>query len=209
MLDIGRVCVKTAGREAGKYCVIVKKMEESFVLITGPKSVTGVKRRRCNTNHLEPTMDKVKIKEDASDSEVEKALKEIGFEEKEVRVSAKPRIEALRAEVKPEPKEEIEERPEPKKSVEKKAKEKRPGEKRAKPKAKKPKAKPKAEKPEKAKPEKKGIVKRILKKPGKKPEEKKPKVVKKVKKEKLKKKPGKKAKPKAKPKAKVKKKKSK
>ena len=76
MYEIGRVCMKTAGREAGKYCVIVKKEDENFVMVTGPKSVTKVNRRRCNINHLEPLMEKVNIKSDASDADVLKAYQE-------------------------------------------------------------------------------------------------------------------------------------
>ena len=75
MIDVGRVCVKIAGRETGKICVIVKKMDDNFVLVTGPKSVTNVKRRRCNIEHIEPLKFKLDIKKDASDSEVEAALK--------------------------------------------------------------------------------------------------------------------------------------
>jgi large subunit ribosomal protein L14e len=73
MLDVGRVCLKTAGREAGRYCVIVKNVDENFVLVTGPRELTSVKRRRCNINHLEPLMDALNIKSDAPDSEVLKA----------------------------------------------------------------------------------------------------------------------------------------
>ncbi len=76
MLEIGRVCMKLAGREAGKYCVVVKRMDEGFVLVTGPKELTSVKRRRCNVNHLEPMEDTIKIKSDAADSDVLKAYQE-------------------------------------------------------------------------------------------------------------------------------------
>ncbi len=69
-IEVGRVCVKIAGREAGRYCVVVKRIDENFVLITGPKPLTGVKRRRCNIRHLEPTPYKLEIKEDASDREI-------------------------------------------------------------------------------------------------------------------------------------------
>jgi large subunit ribosomal protein L14e len=73
MMDIGRICLKTAGREAGKYCCIVKKVDANFVMVTGPKEVTSVKRRRCNITHLEPVEQTVKISSDASDSDVMKA----------------------------------------------------------------------------------------------------------------------------------------
>ena len=76
MFEIGRVCMKTAGREAGKYCVIIKKEDENFVTVTGPKSLTSVKRRRCNINHLDPLTEKVNIKSDASDADVLKAYQE-------------------------------------------------------------------------------------------------------------------------------------
>ena len=77
-IDIGRICVKLSGREAGGKCVIVDVVDKSFVLITGPKKVTGVKRRRVNINHVEPLQDKIEIKRGASDEEVSEALKAAG-----------------------------------------------------------------------------------------------------------------------------------
>jgi len=77
-LNIGQVCMKTAGREAGKYCVIIKKIDNNFFFITGPRELTGVKRRRCNIDHLEPVSHFLKIKEDAGDKEVIKAYETAG-----------------------------------------------------------------------------------------------------------------------------------
>jgi large subunit ribosomal protein L14e len=74
-IDVGRICVKLAGREAGRKCVIVDTVDKSFVLITGPKNVSGVKRRRVNINHLEPLQDKIDLKRGASDEEVSEVLK--------------------------------------------------------------------------------------------------------------------------------------
>lgn len=74
-IEVGRVCVKLSGREAGRKCVIVDLVDKTFVLITGPKSVTGVKRRRANTNHVEPLTEKLDIKRGASDEEIEGVLK--------------------------------------------------------------------------------------------------------------------------------------
>ena len=74
-IEVGRVCVKLTGREAGRKCVIVDVIDKSFVLITGPKKATGVKRRRANINHVEPLQDKIKLKRGASDEEVMEALK--------------------------------------------------------------------------------------------------------------------------------------
>ncbi|MCD6402887.1 MAG: 50S ribosomal protein L14e [Candidatus Aenigmarchaeota archaeon] len=78
-LEVGRVCVKIAGREAGRYAVVIKKIDENFVLVTGPKVLTGVKRRRCNVEHLQPTPYKLQIKEDANDKEVLKAYEKAGL----------------------------------------------------------------------------------------------------------------------------------
>jgi len=84
-IEVGRICIKTIGREMGKRCVIVDLVDKNFVLITGPKSVTGVKRRRANLSHLDPTDKKIKIKRGATDEEVAQALSDAGeSEEKKV-----------------------------------------------------------------------------------------------------------------------------
>jgi large subunit ribosomal protein L14e len=77
-IEVGRICVKVSGREAGRKCVIVDVVDKSFVLITGPKKVTGIRRRRANVNHVEPLQDSVEIKRGASDDEIEEALKASG-----------------------------------------------------------------------------------------------------------------------------------
>jgi large subunit ribosomal protein L14e len=74
-IEVGRICVKVSGREAGRKCVIVDVVDKSFVLITGPKKVTGIRRRRVNVNHVEPLKDTVEIKRGASDEEISEALK--------------------------------------------------------------------------------------------------------------------------------------
>ena len=73
-IEVGRVCVKVAGRESGRKCVIVDVMDKSFVVVTGPKKVTGVKRRRVNINHVAPTEDVIPIKRGASDEEVSQMI---------------------------------------------------------------------------------------------------------------------------------------
>jgi len=77
-IEVGRICVKLTGRETGKKCVIVDVIDKSFVLVTGPKTVTGIKRRRANINHVEPLQDKIDVKRGASDEEVAEALKAAG-----------------------------------------------------------------------------------------------------------------------------------
>jgi len=78
-IEIGRVCVKTRGREAGYKCVIVDIIDENFVLVTGPKSLTGVKRRRVNIKHIEPLDIVLDIKRGASDEEVLAKIEEKGL----------------------------------------------------------------------------------------------------------------------------------
>ena len=80
--EIGRVCIKTAGREAGKYCTILNKENNSFVLVTGPRLLTGIKRRRCNVNHLQPTDHKLDIKENTTDEDVIAAYDKAGVTNK-------------------------------------------------------------------------------------------------------------------------------
>ncbi len=77
-IEIGRICVKSAGREAGRKCVIVDIVDKNFVVVTGPKKVTEIKRRRVNAKHLEPLEDRIDIVKGASDSEVSDALKKSG-----------------------------------------------------------------------------------------------------------------------------------
>ncbi len=70
-MEIGRVCIKTMGRETGRKCVILERVDENFVLVDSP----WVKRRRCNLHHLEPTDAKIAVKQGANSADVEKALK--------------------------------------------------------------------------------------------------------------------------------------
>lgn len=74
-IEVGRICVKICGREAGRKCLIIDVIDKNFVLVTGPKTVTGVKRRRVNINHIEPLTEKVEIKRGASDEEILSILK--------------------------------------------------------------------------------------------------------------------------------------
>jgi large subunit ribosomal protein L14e len=140
-LDIGRVCVKTAGRESGRYCVVLKKIDEQFVLITGPKILTGVKRRRCNIDHLEPTPHMLSIKEDASEKEVIEAYKKAGLVKKLNLKLPSPEV--------------VKEAEKKVKKEEKKTKEKKPEKKGAKIKIKVPKLKKKKEEKKEKKTKKK------------------------------------------------------
>jgi large subunit ribosomal protein L14e len=77
-IEVGRLCVKQVGRENGKKCVVIDVMDKSFILVTGPKKLTGVKRRRVNINHVSPLEDKIEVKRGASDEEVTQSLEAAG-----------------------------------------------------------------------------------------------------------------------------------
>jgi large subunit ribosomal protein L14e len=111
-LETGRVCVKTVGREAGKVCVVLKSVNKSFALVSGPKILTGVKRRNANVNHLHPTEHKVEITEASTDDQIVSALEKSGLAKKlglklpsAAQLKAKAEKEAAKAEPKDEKKE--------------------------------------------------------------------------------------------------------
>ncbi len=93
-VEVGRICVKIAGREAGRKCVVVDVIDKNFALITGPKQLTGVKRRRVNINHIEPTAEKIDIKRGASDEEIMAALEKAGKIE-EMKKIVKPSLASI------------------------------------------------------------------------------------------------------------------
>jgi len=156
MLEVGRVCLKTAGREAGRYCIVLKKMDENFVLVTGPKETTKVKRRRCNIEHLEPLMEKIKIAAEASDSEVMKEFSREGLYEK--LGIKKPDTESLKRIREEKAKRKAKAKPRPEKKVRQKPRKEKPKEKES---AKKAEPKPEPRKAEKkAKPAKKSKPKK-------------------------------------------------
>jgi large subunit ribosomal protein L14e len=75
MYEIGRLCVKTAGRDSRLKCVIVEVLEGYFVMIDGQ-----TRRKKCNIKHLEPLDKVLKIKKNALHEEVVEALKKEGIE---------------------------------------------------------------------------------------------------------------------------------
>ncbi|HNZ87819.1 MAG TPA: 50S ribosomal protein L14e [Methanofastidiosum sp.] len=79
-MEIGRVCTKLLGREADKNCVIVDIVNKNFVVVSGPKEITGVKRRRCNIKHLEPWDVKVNVEKGASDETLKQAIQKAKVE---------------------------------------------------------------------------------------------------------------------------------
>jgi len=87
MIEVGRVCMKTAGRDAGLKCVVVDVLDQNHVMIAG-----ATRRRKCNISHLEPLATTVSIKKGASDKDLASALTKIGVTLR----STKPKAETKR-----------------------------------------------------------------------------------------------------------------
>jgi len=86
MIDVGRICVKIAGRDARKKCVIVEVIDDIFVIIDGE-----TRRKRCNVKHLEPLEQTIKIKKGASHSTIVSEFKKLDIEIKDKK--SKPKTE--------------------------------------------------------------------------------------------------------------------
>lgn len=84
-MEVGQLCIKLAGRDAGKKCVIVDILDNNFVLIDGE-----TRRRKCNIMHLEPLNQKIDIKKEASHETIIEVFKKLGLE---ARIS-KPKTQA-------------------------------------------------------------------------------------------------------------------
>jgi large subunit ribosomal protein L14e len=86
-IEVGRLCVKIAGRDAGKECLIVDVTDKNFVIVDG-----NTRRRKCNITHLELLPHKADIKKGAAHEDVIKALHALGVKE-EKKSPAKPKKE--------------------------------------------------------------------------------------------------------------------
>ena len=90
---IGQLAIKIAGRESGKHCVIVDKIDSNQVLIDG-----NVRRKKCNINHLELLNKRLEIKKGASTEEIRKAMEKEGIKVIKLRPKkeTKPRPRKIR-----------------------------------------------------------------------------------------------------------------
>jgi len=78
MMDVGRVCTKIAGRDAGKKCVITEIIDDKYVMVDGE-----CRARRVNINHLEPLDLVLKVNKSMSKEDIISAMKEAGLKLKE------------------------------------------------------------------------------------------------------------------------------
>jgi len=119
MIQVGRLAVKIAGRDAGLKCVVVDILDNNFVLIDGE-----TRRRKCNILHLEPLKDIIKIKKNASHEEIKKEFEKLELKVWETKPKEKkPRpIKQKKAKKKPEKEEKKSKIKDKKKKEDKKAK---------------------------------------------------------------------------------------
>lgn len=87
MFSVGRVCVKIAGRDANKRCVVVEPVDSTYVIIDGQ-----TRRKKCNVRHLEPLPQTLDIEQGADHSAVANAFSSLGIEipEKKGKEKEKP-----------------------------------------------------------------------------------------------------------------------
>jgi len=88
MIEVGRLIVKLAGRDAGLKGVIVEILENNYVTIDGQ-----VRRRKCNILHIEPLDKVLKIPKQATHEEIVSALKNEGIDVKQKKKKDKVKTE--------------------------------------------------------------------------------------------------------------------
>lgn len=74
IFDVGRLCMKIAGRDAGRTCVVVEQLDNTFVLVDG-----DTRRRKVNLKHLEPLPEMVELGKGASHEVVSREFKKLGL----------------------------------------------------------------------------------------------------------------------------------
>jgi large subunit ribosomal protein L14e len=74
MIEVGRLAMKIAGRDAGKKCVIVDVLDSNYVLVDGE-----TRRRKCNIAHLEPLTQTITLSKNAAHDVVAKEFEKLGF----------------------------------------------------------------------------------------------------------------------------------
>ena len=84
MIEIGRLCVKLAGRDAGKRCVVVDILDNRNVMIDGE-----TRRRKCNISHLALLSQKLEISKGESHESVVRAFKKLKIDVAETKPKEK------------------------------------------------------------------------------------------------------------------------
>lgn len=74
LFEVGRICVKIAGRDAGRKCTVVEQLDNTYVLIDG-----NTRRKKVNIKHLDPLGQIIPLKKGASHEDVKKEFENIGL----------------------------------------------------------------------------------------------------------------------------------
>ncbi len=74
IFEVGRLCVKIAGRDAGRTCVVVEAAGNGYVVVDG-----DIRRKKVNIKHLEPLDKIVEVKAKATHADVKKAFEKAGL----------------------------------------------------------------------------------------------------------------------------------
>ena len=94
LFNVGRLCVKIAGRDAGRKCVVVEQVDKTFVIVDG-----NVRRKKVNMKHLEPLAEMVDLKDKISHADVSSAFKKLGldvWEKKSKQVAERPKKQKVK-----------------------------------------------------------------------------------------------------------------
>lgn len=75
MLEVGRLVVKTAGRDAGEFGVVIEVLDDNYVMLDG-----NVRRKKVNRSHVEPLGQVFDVKKGAKTEEVRAVLDDAGIE---------------------------------------------------------------------------------------------------------------------------------
>ncbi len=94
LFEIGRVCLKIAGRDAGRKCVVVESAGEGYVVVDG-----STRRKKVNVKHLEPLSQMLDLKGKASHDVVKKAFEKLGlpvWDTKSKKPAARPKKQKVK-----------------------------------------------------------------------------------------------------------------
>ncbi|MBI4980544.1 50S ribosomal protein L14e [Candidatus Woesearchaeota archaeon] len=75
LFEVGRLCVKLAGRDAGRKCVVVEQLDPTYVLVDG-----ATRRKKVNIKHLEPLAETIELNSGASHEEVKDVFEKLGLD---------------------------------------------------------------------------------------------------------------------------------
>ncbi len=96
LFTVGRICLKVAGRDAGRKCVVVEMYDNGFVLVDG-----ATRRKKVNVKHLEPLNQVIELKTQASHEDVKNAFTQLSlpvWETKAKKVAPRPKKQKAKKE---------------------------------------------------------------------------------------------------------------